>query len=209
MKSVTKFALLTAAIVSTPFAMAHEAGDMFVRGGLINVMPNESSNDVLGLGELKVDDNLQIGLTATYMYTDNIGFELLAATPFTHDVNLGGGKIGEVSHLPPSLMAQYYFGQADSDVRPYVGAGLNYTVFFDEKSSLDLDANGANDSLDLDDSFGVAFQAGVDYNIAENLFLNASIWYMDIATDVKVNGAKVADLDIDPVSVMASIGYTF
>lgn len=202
MKSVTKIALLSAAIVSAPLAMAHEAGDMFIRGGLINVMPNEDSTGL----DLGVGNDLQIGLTATYMYTDNIGVELLAATPFTHDVTLAGaGKIGEVSHLPPSLMAQYYFGQADSAVRPYVGAGLNYTVFFDEQTE------GAIDGVDLelDDSFGLAAQAGVDFNITDNLFINASIWYMDINTDVKLDGVKSAELDVDPVSVMASVGYTF
>lgn len=202
MKSVTKIALLSAAIVSAPMAMAHEAGDMFVRGGLINVMPDESSTGL----DLGVGNDLQIGLTATYMYTDNIGMELLAATPFTHDVDLAGaGKIGEVSHLPPSLMAQYYFGQADSAVRPYVGAGLNYTIFFDEKTEGAI----AGTDLELDDSFGFAAQAGVDFNITDNLFVNASVWYMDINTDVKLDGVKSAELDIDPISVMASVGYTF
>ena len=202
MKSVTKFALLSAAIVSAPFAMAHEAGDMFVRGGLINVMPDESSTGL----DLGVGNDLQIGLTATYMYSDNVGIELLAATPFTHDVTLAGaGKIGEVSHLPPSLMAQYYFGNAESTVRPYVGAGLNYTVFFDEETTGAI----AGTDLDLDNSFGLALQAGVDYNISKNLFVNASLWYMDISTDVKLDGVKSAELDIDPLGFMASVGYTF
>ncbi|WP_417506122.1 OmpW family outer membrane protein [Marinomonas gallaica] len=202
MKTVTKFALLSAAIVSAPFAMAHEAGDMFVRGGLINVMPDESSTGL----DLGVGNDLQVGLTATYMYSDNVGIELLAATPFTHDVTLAGaGKIGEVSHLPPSLMAQYYFGNAESTVRPYVGAGLNYTVFFDEETTGAI----AGTDLDLDNSFGLALQAGVDYNISKNLFVNASLWYMDISTDVKLDGVKSAELDIDPLGFMASVGYTF
>ncbi|MGB2064064.1 MAG: OmpW family outer membrane protein [Marinomonas gallaica] len=202
MKTVTKFALLSAAIVSAPFAMGHEAGDMFVRGGLINVMPDESSTGL----DLGVGNDLQVGLTATYMYSDNVGIELLAATPFTHDVTLAGaGKIGEVSHLPPSLMAQYYFGNAESTVRPYVGAGLNYTVFFDEETTGAI----AGTDLDLDNSFGLALQAGVDYNISKNLFVNASLWYMDISTDVKLDGVKSAELDIDPLGFMASVGYTF
>ncbi|MBJ7551357.1 OmpW family outer membrane protein [Marinomonas ostreistagni] len=202
MKSVTKFALISAALVSAPLAMAHEAGDMFIRGGLVDVVPNESSTGL----DLGVESNVQIGLTATYMYSDNVGIELLAATPFTHDVTLAGaGKIGEVSHLPPSLMAQYYFGQADSAVRPYVGAGLNYTVFFDEKTEGAI----AGTDLELDDSFGLAVQAGLDYSLSENLFVNASIWYMDISTDVKLDGVKSAELDIDPLAFMASVGYKF
>jgi len=204
MKSVTKFALLSAALVSAPLAMAPEAGDMFIRGGLVNVMPSVSDNTGLGYN-LDVEDNLQLGLTGTYMYSDNIGIELLVATPFTHDITAGGTKVGETSHLPPSLMAQYYFGQADSSARPYIGAGLNYTVFFEEKTQGDI----AGADLELDDSFGLAFQAGVDYNITNNLFVNASVWYMDINTDVTINGTSYGSLDIDPVSVMASVGYTF
>ena len=201
MKTVAKLALVSAAFVSAPFALAHETGDTFIRGGLVDVMPNVSDNTGLGL-DLDVDDNIQLGLTATHMLSDNVGLELLLATPFTHDIEAGDTDIGETSHLPPSFMAQYYFGTAESNLRPYVGVGLNYTVFFDEK----LD-NGAK--LELDDSIGLAAQAGVDYNISENLFLNASLWYMDINTDVKIGGADAGDLDIDPVGFMAGIGYTF
>ncbi|MBM6549527.1 OmpW/AlkL family protein [Marinomonas ostreistagni] len=208
MKTVAKFALVSAALVSAPLALAHEAGDAFIRGGVINVMPSVDDNTGAGL-DLDVKNNLQLGLTATYMYTDNIGTELLLATPFTHDITAGGTNVGETSHLPPSLMVQYYFGNSESQFRPYVGAGVNYTVFFEEKLTVDLNNDGRNDDLKLDDSFGFAAQAGVDYKVDENLFLNASVWYMDINTDVEVNGASTGDLDIDPIGFMAAIGYTF
>ena len=203
MKSVTKFALIAATLASTPLALAHEAGDWFVRGGIANVMPQESSDKVSG-NELKLNSDMQIGITGTYMYTDNIGFELLAATPFTHEVKLGGNKVAEVSHLPPSFMAQYYFGQPDSQFRPYLGAGLNYTVFFDEKGYGSL--NGTK--VSVDDSFGLALQAGVDFKIDQNWFANVSIWKIDIGTTVDTAVGKI-DLDVDPLAAMASIGYSF
>ena len=117
--------LLIAAAFASPVAMAHQAGDILVRGGLAFVSPQTSSDDVLGTGELEIDSNMQLGLTLSYMLTDNWGVELLAATPFSHSVSTAGlGEVAKVKHLPPTLMAQYYFGDANSKVRPYVGAGI-------------------------------------------------------------------------------------
>ncbi|NVK73149.1 MAG: outer membrane beta-barrel protein [Oceanospirillaceae bacterium] len=199
--------LPAAALVSalcSPMVLAHNAGDFFVRGGLATVMPNESSDYVTGSDELEINNDTQVGVTFTYMLTEQVGVELLAATPFTHTVSTKSlGDVAEVSHLPPSVMAQYYFGKANSQVRPYVGAGLNYTVFFDEKAKGTVVTD-----VDLDNSFGLAAQVGVDVNFAENWFANASLWYMDINTDVHTN-AGTFDTDIDPITFMAGVGYTF
>lgn len=90
---------------------------------------------------LKVKNDTQLGLTGTYMLTDNIGVELLAATPFSHRINanvpalnLDLGRTAIIKQLPQSLYAQYYFFNADPAARPYVGAGLNYTRFYHAKS---------------------------------------------------------------------------
>lgn len=202
-------ALLPVALVSalcSSVVLAHDAGDIFVRGGLAVVMPNESSDDVADSGELELNNDIQVGVTLTYMLTDQFGVEVLAATPFTHKVSTKGlGEIAEVSHLPPSIMAQYYFGQSNSQIRPYIGAGLNYTIFFDEKGK--GSTLGGTD-VNLDNSFGLAAQVGVDVNFAENWFANASLWYMDINTDVHTV-AGTFDADIDPITFMASVGYTF
>ncbi|MBM7456535.1 outer membrane protein [Oceanisphaera litoralis] len=140
-----KHSLLVAVALLAPSAFAHQAGDILVRGGAINVSPTTDTNDALD-----VQSNTQLGLTLSYMITDNWGVELLAATPFSHDVNLGGSEVANVKHLPPSLMAQYYFGDARSKVRPYVGAGINYTFFFDEEGRGIL--TGTN--VEADDSWG-------------------------------------------------------
>lgn len=201
MKALLPVALVSALCSSA--VMAHEAGDVFVRAGFATVMPNESSDKYQG-NELEIDKDTQIGLTLTYMVTDQFGVEVLAATPFTHSVTLGGSEVAEVSHLPPSVMAQYYFGQANSKVRPYVGAGLNYTIFFDEEGKGAL----ANTDVSLDNSFGLAAQVGVDVVVADNWFANASLWYMDINTDVHT-AVGTLETDIDPLTFMASVGYTF
>ncbi|MEL0636059.1 OmpW family outer membrane protein [Marinomonas sp. TI.3.20] len=202
MKALIPVALVSALCSSV--ALAHNAGDFFVRGGAAIVMPNESSDKVNG-DELKISNDTQLAATLTYMATDNMGVELLLATPFTHDVSTKGyGKVAEVSQLPPSLMAQYYFGKADSKIRPYVGAGVNYTFFFDEKGKGAL----AGTNVSVDDSLGWAAQAGVDAKIAKNWFANASVWYMDIDTDVRTAVGTI-HTEIDPVSVMVGVGYTF
>ncbi len=132
MKKFTVAALALTTLLSGS-AFAHEAGEFFMRAGPATVRPTEGAGGTLGhLNGFDVSNNTQLGLTFTYMATDNIGVELLAATPFRHKVGTGAtGDIATVHLLPPTLMAQWYFGDSSSKVRPYVGVGVNYTTFFD------------------------------------------------------------------------------
>ena len=214
MKKSIVSGLITAALLSTGFAAsvsAHQAGDIIVRAGAVVVAPNESSPVVAEVAEFTVSNNTQLGLNLGYMLTDNIGVELLAATPFSHDISLGAlGKIAETKHLPPTLVAQYYFGSADSKLRPYIGAGVNFTNFFDNEFTNDL--NGALTDLSLSNSWGLAAQVGLDYQINKSWLVNASVWYAQISTDVKFKLADAPvtiETDIDPWVYMVSVGYTF
>ncbi|BBT64939.1 OmpW family outer membrane protein [Aeromonas caviae] len=197
--------LLIAAAFASPVAMAHQAGDILVRGGLAFVSPQTSSDNVLGTGELEIDSNMQLGLTLSYMLTDNWGVELLAATPFSHSVSTAGlGEVAKVKHLPPTLMAQYYFGDANSKVRPYVGAGINYTTFFDEEGRGALTGT----DVSVDSSWGMAGQVGLDMAINDRWFVNASAWLIDIDTDVHTAVGTI-NTSIDPVAFMFGVGYRF
>mgnify|MGYP006378233747 FL=1 len=197
--------LLIAAAFASPAVLAHQAGDILVRGGLAFVSPQTSSDDVLGTGELDIDSNPQLGLTLSYMLTDNWGVELLAATPFSHSVSTPGlGEVAKVKHLPPTLMAQYYFGDANSKVRPYVGAGINYTTFFDEEGRGAL----AGTDVSVDSSWGLAGQVGLDMAINDRWFVNASAWLIDIDTDVHTAVGTI-NTSIDPVAFMFGVGYRF
>ncbi len=213
-----------------PFSvLAHEAGDWVVRAGPAMVDPHDSSDviDVAGLTTLPgatVKDNTQLGMTATYMLSSNLGVELLAATPFEHDIFVKGVgiKAGKTKHLPPTVSLQYYFGDSGSEFRPYVSAGINTTIFFSEKvdpalnSALDgivgLPAGSVQAGLSLDQSWGLSFQAGFDYMLDDNWLINGSIWYADIDTDATISTA-IADVkfgvDIDPIVYMLSVGYRF
>ncbi|AKD41160.1 TPA: outer membrane beta-barrel protein [Pasteurella multocida] len=202
-KTVLALGVMAALVAGS--AVAHQAGSVIVRGGPILVVPNASTNhDVF---KFDVNSNAQLGLTATYMATDNLGVELLAATPFSHEITLGNTLVGKTKHLPPSLYAQYYFLDKDAKARPYVGAGVNYTTFFSEKAVL----NGVTD-LKLKDSWGPAFNAGVDIQVADNLFLNTAIWYAKIKSKAtfKVGGEEhKVNVKLDPTVFFVGLGYRF
>ncbi len=203
--------------------IAFEKGDFIIRAGLATVSPDESSSNIIvgsDLGvNLRVDDNTQLGLNFAYFLSDNLNVEVLAATPFKHDVNFGvndplgtGDQLGEVTHLPPTITVNYYFKDASSKFQPYVGAGLNYTIFFDEEFTNANDQAGLKD-LSLDNSFGLAAQFGLDYMINENWFANGSVRWIDIDTEASFNlngtPGRVDSIEIDPWVYTVSIGYRF
>ncbi|GGK09743.1 OmpW/AlkL family protein [Pseudomonas matsuisoli] len=222
----TLSALVLAAVA--PLASAHQAGDILIRAGAVTVDPHEDSSDIwvgaLGtdVAETKatLDSDTQLGLNFAYMLTDHIGVELLAATPFNHDVGVSGmpgdfaglnGKLGSLKHLPPTLSVLYYPMSGVSNFQPYVGAGINYTWFFDTKLSSEAEAKGF-DGLDMKDSWGLAGQIGLDYMLSDNLMLNAQVRYIDIDTTGTTNfgGEKVkVDVDVDPFVYMVGLGYKF
>ncbi|HDR0997141.1 outer membrane beta-barrel protein [Pasteurella multocida] len=202
-KTVLALGVMAALVAGS--AVAHQAGSVIVRGGPILVVPNASTNH--NVFKFDVNSNAQLGLTATYMATDNLGVELLAATPFSHEITLGNTLVGKTKHLPPSLYAQYYFLDKDAKARPYVGAGVNYTTFFSEKAVL----NGVTD-LKLKDSWGPAFNAGVDIQVADNLFLNTAIWYAKIKSKATFKLGDVehkVNVKLDPTVFFVGLGYRF
>ncbi|WP_341781447.1 OmpW family outer membrane protein [Ectopseudomonas mendocina] len=213
-------ASLLALAIAAPIAQAHQAGDIIVRAGAVTVDPHEKSSNVkiggakaAGTGAT-LDSDTQLGLNFAYMLTDKLGIELLAATPFSHDIGtkgLGGLKLGSVKHLPPTLSLVYYPLDSKSAFQPYVGAGINYTWFFDDKLSSEAEANNFR-GLDLKDSWGLAAQIGADYMLTDNLMLNAQVRYIDIETTgtTYLAGDKVkVDVDVDPFVYMVGLGYKF
>ena len=218
-------ALTLLSVFSVANAVDYKAGDLVVRGGITNVNPDGEKSAVLLAGadstmSLTVDDNSQLGLNVVYFYDQHWAIELLAATPFTHDVtiydpnavlNVDGAKLAEVSHLPPTVSALYYFNTS-SNIKPYVGAGINYTVFFDEGFENGPKSLGLT-NLDLENSFGLSIQAGFDFHLNKQWHINTSIRYIDIDTeasfDVGGNNIGKANIDIDPTVYSLLVGYKF
>lgn len=207
-----KSAALIASILAATAgqAMAYEAGDIVVRAGVANVNPDVSDKVAGGALQLDVDGNTQLGLTGTYFLTPTVGVQLLAATPFQHDITAlnGAAVVGETKHLPPTVTLQWYPSIA-GNIHPYVGAGINYTTFWDSTlNATGKAATGAN-KLSLTSSTGLAVEAGVDIDLGSNFVLNAAIWKIDINTDVKLDGVKQGELEIDPLAYMVGVGYKF
>lgn len=212
------------ALVAAPSVFAYEKGDWIVRGGITNVNPNDDASNIFAGGadlgvSLNVDDNSQLGLNVAYFVTNQINVELLAATPFKHDVDFSvadplgtGTQLGEVTHLPPSLTANYFFMDPSSKFQPYVGAGVNFTIFFDEEFTGANTGAGLTD-LDLDNSWGLTAQIGADYMLNDKWFVNASARWIDIDTEAtfKVGDADgyVSDIQIDPMVYTLAVGYKF
>jgi outer membrane protein len=189
-------------------ALAVQQGDWLIRGGLGHVSPTGDGQSAAG--KVEADSATSLAVNLTYMLSDNLGVELLGALPFTHDIDLeGAGTVGETKQLPPTLILLYNFNPK-SAVRYYAGAGLNYTTFFSEKTSGAL----AGADLELDDSFGLAVEAGVDVDLDKDMFFNASLWWMDIDTEAEITagGAPVVpkfDVEIDPWALFVGVGWRF
>ena len=203
MKSVLK-PLAVAAIAATfaSPAFAYEAGQWILRAGIGTVDP-DSDNLTAGDTVFEVDSGTSLTLTATYMFTENWALDILAAWPFSHDIEANGVRIAETDHLPPTVSLQYHF-LPDSTFKPYAGLGLNYTTFF----STDLDP-AVGDDLDLDDSFGLAAQIGADIELADRWLLNIDVRYINIESDASVDGADLGTVDINPFVYSINVGYRF
>jgi len=206
--------LMAAALLSGNVAYAQtaefkpkQAGDFLIRGRVLGVVPDEDITSNTLPGEGNVDNDVIPELDFSYFVTDNIAFELIAGTS-KHDVTWNTGSanvdLGSVRLLPPTLTAQYHF-MPESRWSPYVGAGINYTIFYDEK-------RGGSQSISYDDSFGYAFQAGFDYAISGAWSLNFDVKKIFLNTDVTTNVGGTtykADADLDPWLFGIGVGYRF
>jgi len=178
-----------------------KAGDILIRARAVGVIPQEDSSMNIA-DTVKVDNSVVPEVDFSYFFTSNISAELIAAvTP--HDVKTRGGvDAGSSWLLPPTLTLQYHFNQCPFAI-PYVGAGVNYTHFFNEDA-------GSLNSVKYDDSFGPAFQIGADVPLGNNWYANIDVKKVFIKTQANFSPSGVrADVAIDPLLVGVGIGYKF
>ena len=227
MKKILSTAVMATLMSGALSVQAYEEGDWIVRVGAVTVAPNESSDNIVlptdpvtVLKGASVGDDTQLGLIGAYMLTNTVGIELLASTPFEHDISVRGTSIdaGTTKQLPPTLSLQWYPRGGQDGWQPYLGMGVNYTIFFDEEVDPDLEnALGAllgasTVDLELDDSIGISAQAGVDFPLSENFSLNLGVWYIDLGTTATIKtdvGRVKFDVDIDPWVYNVGIAYRF
>jgi outer membrane protein len=217
-----KYMVLPAAVAASAFTSPAfaEAGDTFVRVRAIMVAPTENSGGILPTfpsEEVKVSNSILPEIDITHMISDHVGLELIAATT-KHDASgktgtTGGiGKLASTWVLPPTLTVQYHF-TPEAKVRPYVGAGVNYTIFYSEKPSAGLEAAVGQTDVNLKDSFGWAAQAGIDIDLNEKLFLNFDVKYVDIDTTARLAttaiGTQRVKISLDPIIFGVGLGFRF
>jgi outer membrane protein len=215
--------MATSALIGT--AAYAQDNPWMVRGRVIGVLPDESAdlsvaNTALA-GGVDIGDQYVPELDITYFFTKNIAAELiLGVTPHNVDtvnVTVPGAltnatvDLGDVWLLPPTLTLQYHF-DTGTQFKPYFGAGVNATFFFNE------DEGSVADGIDYDPSFGGAVQIGFDYDLdgqPGGWLLNADLKKIWINPDVTVDfttalGATVdADVDINPLVVGIGFGYKY
>lgn len=195
-KTLPLLALAIAGVLAAPAALAQSAGDWTVAVGAHQVNP-DSDNGTLAAGTLPLDIGSSTRPTIAFEYfvRDNLGLEVLAALPFQHDISIDGlGRVGSTRHLPPTVSLQYHFN-SEGKVSPLLGVGLNYTTFFSEETRGPL----AGSKLELDDSFGLALHAGLDFKVGEKGAIRVDVRWMDIDSDVALDGAKLGTAEIDPL----------
>lgn len=180
--------------------LAQSQGEWTLGLGLANVNP-KSDNGALAGGTVPVSvgSSTRPTVTAEYFLRDNLGIELLAALPFKHSISSNGTEIGTVKQLPPVISLQYHF-DATPQLKPFVGVGVNFTGFWDATAKGPL----AGSDLKVDNSWGLAAHLGADYWISEKSAIRADLRWIDIDSDVHLNGTRIGKVEIDPLVVGVS-----
>ena len=210
-------------------SFGYSAGDIVVRIGAGVTKPKEDSDQVTLNGisagadsGVSVDDDTQLGGTLTYFFLDKWGIEAVVGLPFTYQLSgegaalasMGFGKVAEIEALPAMLLFQYFPLSDDLAWKPYIGLGLNYTLFRNEKASKQYEGVLGNTSASVDASAGLAFAVGVDYQFSDRWLVNAGVYYADIGTTAELRSPAAAttakvDIDVDLWVYLFTVGYKF
>lgn len=181
-----------------------------VKVGVSGILPDESATISAIGGDVDISDEYVPTLQLEYFFNGNVSAELLCCTA-KHDVkavgtSLGTVNLGKLAHFPPTLTVKYHWTDFGA-WKPYLGAGVNYTHFFDEE----VPAGGPVTAISYDDSWGGALQAGFDYMLDDHWSVNVDVRKIWISTDVTITaGATIAaDVDINPTVVTIGSGYRF
>lgn len=194
-----------------------------VRARGVGVIPYEKSTvNTIG-GKVDASNDFIPELDFTYFFSKNIATELILGTS-KHSIKTQGSDIsavggptnfdvdlGTVRLLPPTLTLQYHFNQANDNVfKPYLGAGVNYTIFYDVKPG------SVVKGLDYKNAFGYAFQVGFDLMVTDRFFINADVKKIFLKTDVTVDASNLAtglnipaNVELNPLVLGMGFGMKF
>ena len=197
-KIIAAVALAAASLASSSAFAQLQEGSWLVRVRAVDLQ--SANSDSTGLG-LSINNKTIPEIDFSYFFSKNLAAELILTVPQEHDLSSTalGGKIGTVTHLPPTLLVQYHFDAGG--FKPYVGAGVNYTRFTAVNLPAGVDAKR--------DSFGGALQLGVDIPLSGNMYLNFDVKKVYLGTEVSVAGSNKGSFKVDPLLVGLGIGWRF
>ncbi len=218
LKALAMGSLLAA---SAAVSAQQSAGTWAVSVGYNNISPHETdalSAPSIPDSKTKPGSDGQPVLNIIYNFDDHISALLGLGTPYTHDLYgagalSGAGKLGTLKQLPPTLFAQYHFMDASAPVRPYVGLGVTYAMFRDEKGSGTLTAlsntGGTPTTFTVDNAWGATPQLGVTWDVNQHWFIDAWVAKTFISTTVHLSTGQSANAPLNPTSEAITVGYRF
>ena len=208
-------------------ALAVEKGDWLLHVRAININPNDDSSSLNVSGAnlpgtgVSVASSNSLDISIGYMLTDNFAVELLADLSSRHDVSVNGlpaalnvpngTNVVSSNVLPPTVFAQYQFNPKGK-IRPYAGLGVNYTLFFNSDLTAAAQSALGASNLDIDSSFGLAGQFGIDFEMKNDWSFNVDAKYLQIDTTASFDsalGPVSVDIDINPWVLGIGFGKTF
>ncbi|PWJ86875.1 outer membrane protein [Mesorhizobium loti] len=198
-----------ASVAQAEAGVAEAPSPWQIRLRALGVITEDSGfvNAVPGSG-LSYSNTVTPELDISYFFTDNIAAELILGTTYANidgQGAIGGlGKVGKVWLLPPTLTLQYRFTDFDA-FKPYLGAGVNYTIFYHQQA-------GSADDLKVKNTFGAALQVGFDYMVDQHWGVNFDVkkLFLKPDFDVTVAGAKLTGkAKLDPWLIGAGLTYRF
>lgn len=211
-------------------SFAQQKNEWNIRLRAIGILPQESATiGVIG-GDINLSNSFAPELDFTYFFANNFSAELILGTArhkvstSASNLNAVGGasaanvNLGKVWLLPPTLTLQYHLPTGTA-FKPYIGAGVNYTIFYN------ADKGPVVQNIDYKNKFAFATQLGIDYDVSKKVFINIDVKKIFLSTNVTVDAANLtpaanpslaptlkninADVKINPWVVGVGLGYRF
>ncbi|MFJ7567769.1 OmpW family protein [Herminiimonas sp. NPDC097707] len=230
--AVTAFSALAA--FSLP-AAAQSAGDNIVNVGWFHLRPNESSEPLYSRmapigpkagSSASISNADTLGIAFTHFFTDNFALTADLGVPPKFKLYGGGtiaalGELGTAKQWSPAVIAKWYFGDRNSQLRPFVGLGATRVWYSGVELSKNLQASVTGGvgtaTANLSSSWAPVANVGLTYNIDKNWSLGFSVAYIPLKTDAEIIGRvggtvvsrNTTTLTIDPLVTFLSVGYKF
>ena len=187
-------------------AQAAEENPWMIRVRAVDVLYQNGQTGIASDANIKAKDQWIPEFDVSYFFTKNIAAELVLTWPQQVNITAGGANVGKVTALPPSLLAQYHFTDLGA-FKPYVGVGINYTIFGSRQNFY-----GGGAGLQIEpSSVGFVGQIGMDYMLGKNWGLNVDVKYATMATNVQAvnGGANLGKLTLNPWMPAVGVTYKF